>query len=805
MAAGDAPPQPPPNTDKIIPFSIPNKVTIKLDLEKHNYNSWSSFSVIHFGSLGLKSHVEDDTASTNPDWCQLDDLIKMWILSSLYNRAINLDNELRSIKIGTMTVNEYCTKIRSMADRLKNLGCEVSDKNLVTYTVNGLDSRFATLVDIIRHCETLSSFETIRNMLLLKESSFKDDTKTSSTTALSHAGVWNTAGIQHRDSAPNVSSYRPSYNSTAGPTTFYTGPVHYSSQPHPLVHQPAQQAQFLQPQSTHQPGILGPPPSQETTLPSAFSTMTLQDLTWNMDTGSSSHLNSNASNLRTVFNQRLFPSVHVGDGNSFPVINTSHCTILSAHHPLHLHNVLVTPNIIKNLIFVRQFTRDNNCTIEFDAFGFSVKDFWTRHILLRCDSLGDLYLVTKPSPLPTAFVTTSSSTWHQRLGYLGDDVLRTLSTRNFISCNKTKTSHVFMHVNLANMSSSHFKVLFLLLVIVLILYISTCGLPLLLALVVSNTMFCFLIIFPIIFGYTPLSFWDYALESATRILNMIPTKKVDKTPYELRYKKVPNLSYLKVWGCKALVKRDTSDKLQQRSVKCIFIGYPKETMGYYFYSHLKTKLLLQGFEPPQEEVILIRWSGRTHRAPNRLCLNVEVEEHSLGYLNEPTSYKAAMLDLESKKWLDAMNAEMQSVIDNIVWVLVVLPPNCKTVRREATLILGIKIYRDMLKRLIGLSQNAYMDKIFKRYRMDNSKRSYIPMQERIDLNKTQGDSTPEEVKRMRNVPYASAMGSIMYAIRCTIPDVAFAQNITIDWKSSKQMCATKAEYVVASKAAMEAV
>ncbi|GJZ17820.1 retrotransposon protein, putative, ty1-copia subclass, partial [Tanacetum coccineum] len=51
-------------------------------------------------------------------------------------------------------------------------------------------------------------------------------------------------------------------------------------------------------------------------------------------------------------------------------------------------------------------------------------------------------------------------------------------------------------------------------------------------------------------------------QSATRILNMVPTKKVDKTPYELWYGKVPNLSYLKVWGCEALVKRDTPDKLQ---------------------------------------------------------------------------------------------------------------------------------------------------------------------------------------------------------------------------------------------------
>ncbi|GKD56560.1 hypothetical protein Tco_1289947, partial [Tanacetum coccineum] len=54
----------------------------------------------------------------------------------------------------------------------------------------------------------------------------------------------------------------------------------------------------------------------------------------------------------------------------------------------------------------------------------------------------------------------------------------------------------------------------------------------------------------------------------------------------------------------------------------------------------------------------------------------------------------------------------------------------------------------------------------------------IPMQEKLDLNKTQGASTPEEVKRIQNVPYASAVGSIMYAVRCTRPDVAFVQNIT---------------------------
>ncbi|GKA06347.1 retrotransposon protein, putative, ty1-copia subclass [Tanacetum coccineum] len=50
------------------------------------------------------------------------------------------------------------------------------------------------------------------------------------------------------------------------------------------------------------------------------------------------------------------------------------------------------------------------------------------------------------------------------------------------------------------------------------------------------------------------SFWDYALESAARILNMVPTKKLDKTPYEVWHGQALKLSYLKVWGCEALVK-----------------------------------------------------------------------------------------------------------------------------------------------------------------------------------------------------------------------------------------------------------
>ncbi|GJY29672.1 retrotransposon protein, putative, ty1-copia subclass [Tanacetum coccineum] len=84
---------------------------------------------------------------------------------------------------------------------------------------------------------------------------------------------------------------------------------------------------------------------------------------------------------------------------------------------------------------------------------------------------------------------------------------------------------------------------------------------------------------------------------------------------------------------------------------------------------------------------------------------------------------------------------------------------------DAAYILGIKIYSDRSKRLIGLCQSAYIEKILKIYYMENSKRGTIPMQEKLKLSKSQGASTPAEKQRMQNVPYASAIGSIMYAMR----------------------------------------
>ncbi|GKC78380.1 retrotransposon protein, putative, ty1-copia subclass [Tanacetum coccineum] len=103
-------------------------------------------------------------------------------------------------------------------------------------------------------------------------------------------------------------------------------------------------------------------------------------------------------------------------------------------------------------------------------------------------------------------------------------------------------------------------------------------------------------------------------------------------------------------------KRLISQEISGRAVDLEEIQEEKDTTPSEIPSNIPQEV--EGFEPPQEEDIPIRRSERRRQAPNRLSLNVEMEEHSLGDLNEPTSYKAAMLDSESNMWIDAMNAEI---------------------------------------------------------------------------------------------------------------------------------------------------
>ncbi|KAL0430689.1 UNVERIFIED_CONTAM: Retrovirus-related Pol polyprotein from transposon TNT 1-94 [Sesamum radiatum] len=137
--------------------------------------------------------------------------------------------------------------------------------------------------------------------------------------------------------------------------------------------------------------------------------------------------------------------------------------------------------------------------------------------------------------------------------------------------------------------------------------------------------------------------------------------------------------------------------------------------------------------------------------------------------------------------------------------------------------------------MLELIQSSYIEKILKRFKMDNSKRALLPMRHGVKLSKKQSPKIDEELKRMSNITYVSAIGSIQYIVQCTRPDVAYALSAIADasfqldddnaksqsgfvfkfnggvvaWKSSKQDTTADStmepEYMAASEVAKEAV
>ena len=93
---------------------------------------------------------------------------------------------------------------------------------------------------------------------------------------------------------------------------------------------------------------------------------------------------------------------------------------------------------------------------------------------------------------------------------------------------------------------------------------------------------------------------------------------------------------------------------------------------------------------------------------------------------------------------------------------------------DASYILGVKIYRDRSKRMLGLSQAKYIDIVLKSFSMNNSKGGMIPANHGIELSKEISPKTGMERERMKKILYASAVGSIIYSMICNRQDIAYA-------------------------------
>ena len=102
---------------------------------------------------------------------------------------------------------------------------------------------------------------------------------------------------------------------------------------------------------------------------------------------------------------------------------------------------------------------------------------------------------------------------------------------------------------------------------------------------------------------------------------------------------------------------------------------------------------------------------------------------------------------------------------------------------EASYIFSIKVYRDRSKKMIGLSQYMYIE-VLKRFSIKNSKMDLLSLRHGIHLSKKMCPDTLEEIQRMSKIPYASAIGSLMYAMLCTCLDLALVMSVTSKYQAN---------------------
>ncbi|XP_006296361.2 uncharacterized protein LOC17889790, partial [Capsella rubella] len=261
--------------------NIKSHIPLILDLDDHNYDAWRELFLTHCLTFDVLGHLDGSLLPANANdaaWYKRDGLVKLWIYGTLAPplfrssfqtggtsrdiwlrvenqfrnnkeaRAIQLDNELRTQEIGDRTIQEYCQKIKSLADLLTNVDAPVNDMTLVMYLLNGLNEKFDYIINVIKHKDPFPTFEIAKSMLEMEESRLKKTNRhtanhtdhSSSTTALTvattstnprpsqqHQNHYNRGGNKRNKNRGggrnNSQQVRPNYASWAAPP-FWQGP-----------------------------------------------------------------------------------------------------------------------------------------------------------------------------------------------------------------------------------------------------------------------------------------------------------------------------------------------------------------------------------------------------------------------------------------------------------------------------------------------------------------------------------------------------------------------------------------------------
>ncbi|PWA85483.1 hypothetical protein CTI12_AA060850 [Artemisia annua] len=257
------------------------RVPVKLDLENWNYASWVYFFEQLCHGYEVTKYIHGDTStdtsssdtSFSPEEKKVDTIVLSWIFTTLSDdpqarlvverprsakeawtlltnivhdnkrsRTIALKAELRSLKLGELSIDAYFRKIESIATVLTSLGSPISSEDIVTFAPEGLPEKYDNVCGIMHHRETFPDLKTARSMLTTEEMRLKSKSHSLPMDSSSSSPLILMAekGTSRNPSNPQIKSRNPCINFARGACRYGVGCKFVHDPNHKPTYRPTQ-------------------------------------------------------------------------------------------------------------------------------------------------------------------------------------------------------------------------------------------------------------------------------------------------------------------------------------------------------------------------------------------------------------------------------------------------------------------------------------------------------------------------------------------------------------------------------------
>nr|GEX00054.1 ribonuclease H-like domain-containing protein [Tanacetum cinerariifolium] len=216
------------------------RVPVKLDLDDWNYESWEYFFEQLCASYDVTKFLHDDPNATESSTTPPHPRRSKWTKSSSLgylrpsrthykrdnkrSRTSALKAELRSIKLGALSMEAYFQKIDSIVTILTSLGSIVNDEDVVHYAVDGLPEKYNQVCGYMHYQDTFPNLKTVRSLLIAKEMRLKSKADALLMDSSSPMALMTDSGNSRRSSfTPPIKPWKSCFNFAKGTCRFGEG------------------------------------------------------------------------------------------------------------------------------------------------------------------------------------------------------------------------------------------------------------------------------------------------------------------------------------------------------------------------------------------------------------------------------------------------------------------------------------------------------------------------------------------------------------------------------------------------------